>query len=138
MGIKKLHEQIQGHLEKQNEKYCTQANKHKKPMVFKGGDLVWIFLRKERFPGRRRSKLLQQADGPFKILEHIGENAYKTELPEDYGVSATFIVCDLAPYEEIEETMDLRASPHQQGEPDIGIHNKVDLTKVQASAQLSP
>jgi hypothetical protein len=72
------------------------------------------------------------------VLQRIGENAYKIELPEDYGVSATFNVYDLAPYEDIEETTDLRASPHQLGEPGMGIHNKNDLTKGQASAQLSP
>lgn len=71
------------------------------------------------------------------MLQRIGENTYKIELPEDYGVSATVNVCDLAPYEEIEETTNLRASPHQLGKPDMGIHNKDNLTKAQASAQLS-
>jgi hypothetical protein len=99
---------------------------------------VWIHLRKERFPAKRRSKLLPRADGPFKVLQRIGENAYKIELPGEYGVSATFNVSDLAPYEEIEETTDLRASPHQPGEPDMGMSNNDDLTLAQASFQLSP
>jgi hypothetical protein len=137
-GIKKLHEQIRGQIEKKNEKYRMQANKHRKPMTFKEGDLVWIHLRKERFPAKRRSKLLPRADGPFKVLQRIGENAYKIELPGEYGVSATFNVSDLAPYEEIEETTDLRASPHQPGEPDMGMSNNDDLTLAQASFQLSP
>jgi hypothetical protein len=137
-GIKKLHEQIRGQIEKKNEKYRMQANKHRKPMTFKEGDLVWIHLRKERFPVKRRSKLLPRADGPFKVLQRIGENAYKIELPGEYGVSATFNVSDLAPYEEIEETTDLRASPHQPGEPDMGMSNNNDLTLAQASFQLSP
>jgi hypothetical protein len=137
-GIKKLHEQIRGQIEKKNEKYRMQANKHRKPMTFKEGDLVWIHLRKERFPAKRRSKLLPRADGPFKVLQRIGENAYKIELPGEYGVSATFNVSDLAPYEEIEETTDLRASPHQPGEPDMGMSNNNDLTLAQASFQLSP
>jgi hypothetical protein len=47
-------------------------------------------------------------------------------------------VSDLAPYEEIEETIDLRASPHQPGEPDMGMSSNDDLTLVQASFQLSP
>jgi hypothetical protein len=102
------------------------------------GDLVWIHLRKERFPAKGRSKLLPRADGPFKVLQRIGENAYKIELPGEYGVSATFNVSDLAPYEEIEETTDLRASPHQPGEPDMGMSNNDDLTLAQASFQLSP
>jgi hypothetical protein len=137
-GIKKLHEQIRGQIEKKNEKYRTQANKHRKPMTFKEGDLVWIHLRKECFSAKRRSKLLPRADGPFKVLQRIGENAYKIELPGEYGVSTTFNVSDLAPYEEIEETMDLRASPHQPGEPDMGMSSNDNLTLVQASFQLSP
>jgi hypothetical protein len=72
------------------------------------------------------------------VLQRIGENAYKIELPGEYGVSATFDVSDLAPYEEIEETTDLRASPHQPGEPDMGMSNNDDLTLAQASFQLSP
>jgi hypothetical protein len=137
-GIKKLHEQIRGQIEKKNEKYRMQANKHRKPMTFKEGDLVWIHLRKERFLAKRRSKLLPRADGPFKVLQRIGENAYKIELPGEYGVSATFNVSDLAPYEEIEETTDLRASPHQPGEPDMGMSNNDNLTLAQGSFQLSP
>jgi len=40
-----------------------------------------------------------RADGPFEILECINDNAYKVDLPGDYGVSATFNVADLSPYE---------------------------------------
>jgi hypothetical protein len=34
------------------------------------------------------------ADGPFKILEKINDNAYKLELPPEYGVSPTFNISD--------------------------------------------
>ena len=37
--IKKLHEQVRNKIGKQNEKYCKQTNKHRKPVVFKEGDL---------------------------------------------------------------------------------------------------
>jgi hypothetical protein len=40
--IKKLHEQIRGRILKKNEKYGKQANKHRKPIAFMEGDLVWI------------------------------------------------------------------------------------------------
>ena len=101
--IKKSHEQVQNKIGKQNEKYYKQANKHRKPIVFKEGDLVWIHLRKERLPSKRSSKLKPRADGPFKVLQRIGENAYKIDLPGDYSVSATFNVSDLSPYYEDQE-----------------------------------
>ena len=126
--IKKLHEQIRGSILKKNEKYSKQANKHRKPVAFKEGDLVWIHLRKERFPNKRSSKLMPQADGPFRVLQRIEENAYTIELPGDYGVSKTFNVSDLSPYyEDQEDQVDLGASLHQPGETDTGMSNKPNL-----------
>jgi hypothetical protein len=52
-------------------------------------------MRKERFPAHRKSKLQPRGDGPFQILERINDNAYKVDLPSEYGVSATFNVFDL-------------------------------------------
>ncbi|XP_073139089.1 uncharacterized protein [Henckelia pumila] len=36
---------------------------------------------KERFPEKRRSKLLPRGDGPFQVLEQINDNVYKLDLP---------------------------------------------------------
>lgn len=94
--IKKLHEQIREKIAKQNELYQAQANKHRKFAEFKEGDLVWVHLRKERFPRGQFAKLKPRADGPFKVLKRIGENAYKIELPAEY--EDTFNVSDLSPY----------------------------------------
>jgi hypothetical protein len=60
--------------------------------------LVWLHLRKERFPNLRNSKLMPRAYGPFKVLEKINENAYKLDLPTDFGVSPTFNIADLMSY----------------------------------------
>nr|GEY91510.1 copia protein [Tanacetum cinerariifolium] len=62
------------------------------------GDFVWIYLRKDRFPLGRYGKLQDRADGPFRVLKRINDNAYKIDLPGSYRVSATFNVTDLAPY----------------------------------------
>ncbi|GJW81969.1 RNA-directed DNA polymerase [Tanacetum coccineum] len=51
---------------------------------------------KERFPLGRNAKLKQRGDGPFRIVQCMGNNAYKVELPGHYGVSATFSVKDLS------------------------------------------
>jgi hypothetical protein len=53
---------------------------------FEPRDLVWLYLRKERFPDLRESKLMHRTDGPFKVLEKINENAYKLDLPADFGL----------------------------------------------------
>ncbi|GKA54703.1 putative CCCH-type zinc finger family protein [Tanacetum coccineum] len=66
-------------------------------VVFKEGDLVWIRLGKERFPAGRLGKLQPRADGPFRVLTRINDNAYKIDLPGTYNVSATFNVANLSP-----------------------------------------
>ena len=74
---------------------------------------MWIHLSKERFLNKKSQKLSPRADGPFKVLERINNNAYKLELPGDYGVSTTFNVVDLSPYiadDTIEDPSDLRAN----------------------------
>jgi len=118
--IKRLHERVKEKIEKSNASYQTQANKHKRKVVFQLGDLVWVHLRKERFPSKRKSKLMPRADGPFEILERVNDNAYKVNLPGDYGVSATFNVADLSLYLEDDHLSNLRANSPQQGEDDGG------------------
>lgn len=98
-------------ISKQNEKkYQAQANKHRKFSEFKEGDLVQVHLRKERFPRGQFAKLKPRADGPFKVLKRMGENAYKIELPAEYEVSETLKVSDLFPYYGEESTNDSGAS----------------------------
>ncbi|XP_073117055.1 uncharacterized protein [Elaeis guineensis] len=88
--IRSLHEEVQKKIIRQNEKYKKQADKFRRQASFNEGDLVWIHLRKEQFPPGHFGKLKSRADGPFRILTRVGENAYKVELPGDYRVSAIF------------------------------------------------
>ena len=120
--MKKLHQEIRAKIEKTNEMYKARANKHRKAITFKPGDLVWIHLRKERFPSRRKNKLMPRSDGPFKVLERVNDNAYKLELPGDMGVSSTFNVGDLTPYlDDEEEGDDLRANHIQEEEDEADV-----------------
>ena len=116
-AIKEMHEQVRRRIEKQNQKYEKQANKHRRAQIFKEGDLVWVHLSKERFPPGRHAKLKQRGDGPFKIVKCMGDNAYKVELPGEYGVTATFNVKDLHPYYG-ENELNSRTSSFQPGEND--------------------
>ncbi|RDX88703.1 hypothetical protein CR513_29666, partial [Mucuna pruriens] len=56
----KVHEKTQLHIERKGKQYAKQANKGKKEWVFKEGDLVWVYLRRQRFPTLRKPKLLQR------------------------------------------------------------------------------
>jgi len=59
---------VRARIERSNELTKTQANKHKKDAYFQPGDPVCIHLRKERFPSKRKSKLVRRLDGPFEII----------------------------------------------------------------------
>jgi len=61
---------------------------------------------------------MPRADGPFEVLEHINDNAYKVDLPGDYGVSTTFNVAYLRAYQDDDYLADLRIKSSQEGEDD--------------------
>uniref|UniRef100_A0A2N9IG11 Reverse transcriptase n=1 Tax=Fagus sylvatica TaxID=28930 RepID=A0A2N9IG11_FAGSY len=126
--VKQIHEKARLNIERRTEQYATQANKGRRQLVFEPGDWVWLHMRKERFPAKRRSKLLPRGDGPFQVLERINDNAYKLDLPGEYNVSATFNVTDLSPFDVGD---DLRANPFQEegNDGDQGTTSK-DLVQV--------
>jgi len=74
---------------------------------------------KGRFPSKRKSKLMPRADGPFRIIEKVNDNAYKVDLSSDYNVSATFNVKDLTPYLDNDDDSDLRTNHFQPGADDV-------------------
>jgi hypothetical protein len=73
-------------------------------------------MRKERFPNQRKSKLQPRGDGPFQVLERINDNAYKIDLPGEYGVSATFNVADLTLFD---TDFDSRSNPFEERGDDV-------------------
>ncbi|XP_074271803.1 uncharacterized protein LOC141595737 [Silene latifolia] len=116
----KLHQQVHDRIVEVNAAYQRKSNKHKSPRIFKEGDLVWVNLRKERFPSKRKNKLMPRADGPFKVIARVNDNAYKIELPGEYGVHATFNVGDLSPYLDDDGLTELRTIPFEGGGDDTG------------------
>ena len=60
---------------------------------------------------------MPRGDGPFQVLERINDNAYKIDLPGEYGVSATFNVADLSPFD-FDEGLDLRTNHFKEGGDD--------------------
>ncbi|GKE54787.1 RNA-directed DNA polymerase [Tanacetum coccineum] len=56
-AVKELHEKVKLKIEKQNQNYAKQANKHRKAAIFKEGGLVWVHMSKEHFQPGRHAKL---------------------------------------------------------------------------------
>jgi len=82
-------------------------------------DWVWLHLRKDRVPTKIKSKLSPRGDGPFQVLERINNNAYRLDLPEEYGVSNTINLTDLVPFTGVADSDDeglanLRKNPLQE------------------------
>ena len=48
---------------------------------------------------------------PFQVLERINDNAFKIDLPGEYGVSATFNVADLTLFD---TNFDSRSNPFEE------------------------
>ena len=72
-------------------------------------------MRKERLPKKRKSKIQPRGDGPFQVLERINDNAYKIDIPGEYGVSSLFNVPNLTPFVVGDDLEDLRANAFQEG-----------------------
>ena len=105
-----IHRQTQRNIEQATAKYQQKVNTHTSTtQKFQVGDWVWIYLRKERFPRQRKNKLMPRADGPFQITERHGDNAFKVDLPDRYGVSPIFNIGDLRPYYAESELGTIRA-----------------------------
>ena len=119
--ILKLHASTKENIEKMTEKYRIAGSQGRREVKLEPGDLVWLHLRKDRFPDLRKSKLMPRAAGPYKILAKINDNAYKLELPFDFGISPTFNISDLKPCLGEEDEIKSRTTPVQEREDDEDI-----------------
>ncbi|KAK1601986.1 hypothetical protein QYE76_027091 [Lolium multiflorum] len=119
-AMKKLHEETRATIQDHVLRQATRLNAKKKERVFEEGDLVWVHLRKERFPQERNSKLKPRGDGPFKVLKRINNNAYVIDIPTSkYLVSNTFNISDLSPHHGDEEEQESRTTLSQGGGDDV-------------------
>ncbi|KAK1681332.1 hypothetical protein QYE76_042180 [Lolium multiflorum] len=115
-AMKKLHEETRATIQDHVLRQANRLNAKKKERVFEEGDLVWVHLRKERFPQERNSKLKPRGDGPFKVLKRINNNAYVIDIPTSkYLVSNTFNISDLSPHHGDEEEQESRTTLSQGG-----------------------
>ena len=70
-----MNEKVKNQIENQKKVYSTKGNRRRKELVLNVGDRVWLHLRKDRFPNKRKSKLSPRGDEPFQVSERINNNA---------------------------------------------------------------
>ena len=70
-------------------------------------------------------------------MERINNNAYRLDLPEEYGVSNTFNITDLVPFTGVDDSNDegstnLRINPLQEGGDDAILPRRGPITRAMA------
>ena len=114
----KIHREVHQKLEAITSSYKQAVDARRQPRAFEEGQLVWVYLRKEKFPSRRYNKLNERRIGPYKILRKINENAYRVDLPLGIHTHPTFNIQDLSTYHS-ENSGNFEMSFHSAGEDDV-------------------
>ena len=96
--IQLVHQYVREQLEKSQDKYKVRHDKHRTNHKFKVGDSVWLHINKERLTGEGK-KLKPIRYGPFQILEKIGNNAFRLDLPPYMQIYSVVNVENLRLYE---------------------------------------
>ena len=70
-------------------------------------------------------------------MEKINNNAYRLDLPKEYGVSNTFNIIDLVPFTGVADSydkgsVDLKTNPLQEGGDDAILPRRGHITKAMA------
>jgi hypothetical protein len=85
-------------LEKSQAKYKVRHDKHRVDHQFQVGDQVWLHINKDRMKGEGKN-IKPIWYGPFEILEKIGTNAFRLDLPSYMQMYSVVNVENLKLYE---------------------------------------
>ena len=95
-------EQAKLNLKMAQDKQAKYANQHRRDYEFEVNDKVMIATKHINMDGRA-PKLSPKYYGPFKVLERIGNSAYKLDFPPQWSIHPVINVSKLKPYYESSE-----------------------------------
>jgi hypothetical protein len=94
-----IHEEVRKKIVVSNDRHKSRVDAHRGVVEFQPEDLVLIHLRLERFTKGPLYKLhSRRRAGPFQVIQKLGNNAYRIDLPSHLTFSPIFNVVDLTPY----------------------------------------
>lgn len=117
-NLQDVHKLAQSHLESATTKYKLAADTKRCELIFEPGDLVWVYLTKERLLLRDYNKLKSKKLGPVEVVERINPNVYRVRLPSHLRTSDVFNIKHLSPFKGDNDDPDSWANPSQPGGPD--------------------
>lgn len=116
--LQDVHKHAQSQLKITSAKYKKAADTKRRELIFQPGDLVWVYLPKERLPLREYNKIKSKKLGPIEVLEGINPNVYRVKLPSHLRTSDVFNIKHLTPFKGDNDPTDLWTNPSQPGGPD--------------------
>jgi hypothetical protein len=84
------------HVAQQRQKFY--ADKKRRPHRFAVGDQVLLLVRPDQLPVGMSPKLAKKFSGPYSIVEAIGPNAFRLDLPSTVGIHDVVNASQLKPY----------------------------------------
>jgi hypothetical protein len=133
-----IHEQTKQNIAAISAKNQVVGSKGRKLVTVEPDDMIWLHLRKDRFPTLRRSKLMPRAASPFKVLTKINDNAYILDLLAEFGVFTSFNITNLKPYMGEDDELPSRTTSHKEGDDDKDINCNTSTTTPAAPPPQAP
>jgi hypothetical protein len=118
-ALQELHKHLRVNIQEAQQYQAEYHNKRHIPTAFKPGDYVWLNAKNIRTT-RPKKKLDFKRHGPFLIKEPVGKQAYRLDLPVEYGkIHPVFHISLLEKFTESEDREKTLQIPREES-PRLG------------------